>query len=79
MVGSYTCAVKELQNGKQSWQINGNAAKHNQTFITNNIRDKISESVYLTVHRNAKNVNCNSFYDKKFNISDKLLKILVII
>jgi hypothetical protein len=79
MVGSYTHAVKELQNGKQSWQINGSAAEHNQTFLTNNIRDKISESVYLTVHRNAKNVNCNSFYDKKLISVTKLLKTLVII
>jgi hypothetical protein len=79
MGGSYTCAAKELKNVKQSWQSNGSTAKHNQKVNKNNIRERISVSVYLTVQRNAKNVNCNSFYDKKFNISDKLLKILVII
>ena len=70
---------KELKNVKKSWQSNGNAGKHNQKANKNNIRERISVSVYLTVLRNAKNVNCNSFYDKKFNISDKLLKTLVII
>jgi 23S rRNA pseudoU1915 N3-methylase RlmH len=76
---SYTCAAKELKNVKQSWQSNGNDAKHNQKVNKNNIRERISVSVYLTVQRNGKNVNCNSFYDKKFNVSDKLLKTLVII
>jgi len=28
--GAYTCAAKELKNVTQSWQSNGNAAKHNQ-------------------------------------------------
>lgn len=76
---SYTRAAKELENVKQSWPNNGNAAKHNQKVNKNNIRERISVSLYLTVQRCAKNVNCNSFYDKKFNISNKLLKTLVII
>ena len=64
---------------KRSWQSNENDTKHNQKVNKNNIRERISVSVYLTIQRNAKNVNFNSFYDKKFNISDKLLKTLVII
>jgi hypothetical protein len=75
MGGSYMCAAKEL---KKSWQSNGNAPKHNLKANKNNIGERISVSVYLTVHRNAKNVNFCSFYDKEFNISDKLLKTLVI-
>lgn len=58
----------------QSWQSKGNDAKHNREVNKSNIREIISVSVYLTVQRNTKNVNCNSFYDKKFNISDKIIE-----
>jgi hypothetical protein len=71
-------AVK-LNSVKQSCQSNGHAAKGNQKINKTDKRGRILASMGQIFQKNVNSVNCNSFCERRPNITDKLVRILVII